>query len=52
MTVFAVIDIRARWFELFMSRESAERRAMDLNSRLSARYRQPRYQVCEITVGE
>lgn len=52
MKVYAVIDIRSRWFELYADRVAAQRRADEMNASLSPRYHSERYHVCQVAVNE
>jgi hypothetical protein len=50
MKVYAVIDIRSRWFELYSTAEDAQTRADQMNANLGSRYRTARYHVTEVHV--
>jgi hypothetical protein len=51
MKVFAVIDIRSRWFELYATTETAQSRADQMNAKLGPRYKTARYVVSAVPVN-
>jgi len=52
MKIYAVIDIRSRWFELYSTEQDANTRANQMNANLGPRYKTARYHVSEVLVHE
>jgi len=52
MKLYAVLDLRSRWFELYTTREAAQSCADRMNATLGAKCHVDRYVVSEATVNE